>query len=198
MKNYPTILIVEDEMITATSIAELLTQEDYTIIGAARDAARALLLCSQAKITPAVVICDINILGPINGIELVIQLKELYNCEIVFLTAYADNKTLLKAFTIEPVMYVVKPYNDVQLLVAVQMAFHKVFSKQKLLINKLILTDRELEIAHLIASGMSSKLICRKLNIGYETVKTHRKRMLSKNNISNFPQLIYLLTNNNS
>jgi DNA-binding NarL/FixJ family response regulator len=189
-----TILIVEDELITASSIRDLLEEEDYTVTGIARDAATALLLCNQASEAPAVVICDINIRGTIQGVELAGQLKELYGCEIVFLTAYTDTKTLQGAFAKEPVMYVVKPYNDTQLLVALQMAFHKIYQKEKTgPLAGLELTEREKEVAMLVAQGLSSKQIARKLFISDETVKTHRRRMLQKNNISSFPHLVYLM-----
>ncbi|MEI9955265.1 MAG: response regulator [Ferruginibacter sp.] len=81
----PTILIVEDELITAASIEELLLEEDYNIIGIARDAITALRLCNQSAEPPAVVICDINIKGIMQGAELAGQLKDLYSCEIIFL-----------------------------------------------------------------------------------------------------------------
>ncbi|MGF2412082.1 MAG: response regulator, partial [Ferruginibacter sp.] len=170
MMENPTVLIVEDELITAVSIEELLQEEDYNIIGIARDAVTALRLCNQAAAPPAVVICDINIKGTVQGTELAGQLKELYGCEIIFLTAYADAKTLQAAFTKDPVMYVVKPYTDVQVLVALQMAFHKIYNKEKTFVqNGLDLTEREKEIALLVAQGMSSKQVARKLTISIET-----------------------------
>ncbi|GAB2839800.1 DNA-binding response regulator [Ferruginibacter profundus] len=194
MTENPTVLIVEDELITAGSIEELLQEEDYTVIGIARDATTAMRLCSQSVTPPAVVICDINIKGTIQGVELAGQLKDLYHCEIIFLTAYADTKTLQDAFSKEPVMYVVKPYTDVQLLVALQMAFHKIYNKEKNAVTTNIdLTEREKEIALLVAKGMTSKQVARKLAISFETVKTHRRRMLQKNNISSFPHLVYLM-----
>lgn len=195
MKKNACVLIVEDELITAESIAELLAQEGYKIAGTAKDAAKALDICALAEDTPQVVICDINIKGEIKGISLARQLKELFGCEIIFLTAYSDTKTLKEAFEAEPVMYVVKPYSDTQLLVAVQMAFHKVFKKENIdRGSKLVLTEREREIAQLVADGLASKQIAQKLHISVETVKTHRKRMLQKNSIYNFPQLVYLMT----
>ena len=192
------ILIIEDEMITATSIVELLEEEDYEVIGIARDAQKALLMCNQAAPPPSIVICDINIMGSINGIELAAQLKELYHCEIIFLTAYSDQISLKGAFELEPVMYVVKPFIDAQLLVALQLGFHKILKKSNLnKVSTLLLTDREKEIANLVAQGLSSKQIGRKLNIGIETVKTHRRRMLSKNSINSFPQLIFQMHQSN-
>ncbi len=194
MREKPTVLIIEDELITAASIEELLQEEEYTVIGMAKDAATAFRLCNHADEPPSVIICDINIKGTTQGVELAGQLKELYDCEIIFLTAYADAKTLQDAFTKDPVMYVVKPYSDVQLLVALQMAFHKIYHKEKTVLQyQLDLTEREKEIALLVAQGMSSKQVARKLFISIETVKTHRRRMLNKNNINSFPHLVYLM-----
>lgn len=194
MNEKDTVLIIEDELITAESIAELLAEEDYYIIGLAKDADTALRLCRQAEEPPQVIICDINIKGSVNGVELAAQLKNLYGCQIIFLTAYSDAKTLQSAFETDPVMYVVKPYNDTQLLVAVQMAFHKLFKKGKFVAEKkLDLTKREKEIAQLVANGFSSKQIANRLAISIETIKTHRRRMLQKNNVSSFPHLVYLM-----
>jgi len=64
------ILIVEDELLTAESISVLLEEEDYTVIGIARDAATALRLSSQPQGWPTVVICDIGLRGDVSGIEL--------------------------------------------------------------------------------------------------------------------------------
>jgi len=194
MNEKDTVLIVEDELITAESISELLAEEDYNIVGIAKDASTALRLCRESEEPPQVIVCDINIKGVVKGVELAGQLKKLYDCEIIFLTAYSDTKTLESAFETDPVMYLVKPYNDTQLLVAVQMAFHKLFKKEKSVAQKkLDLTEREKEIAQLVANGFSSKQIANRLSISIETVKTHRRRMLQKNNISSFPHLVYLM-----
>lgn len=188
------ILLAEDELITASAIEELLLEEDYYVLGIAADGATALRLCQQAPEPPALVICDINIKGSMNGITLAGELKQRYNCEIVFLTAYTDTKTLDSAFAQDPVMYVVKPYSDKQLRAAVQMAFHRIYQKQKTIPPlKLQLTKREKEIATLVAQGLSSKQIAQQLHISEETVKTHRRRMLQKNNISRFAHLVYLM-----
>lgn len=194
MNEKDTVLIIEDELITAESISELLAEEDYNIVGIAKDANTALRLCKESEEPPQVIVCDINIKGAVKGVELAGQLKKLYDCEIIFLTAYSDTKTLESAFETDPVMYVIKPYNDTQLLVAVQMAFHKLFKKEKSVAEKkLDLTEREKEIAQLVANGFSSKQIANRLTISIETVKTHRRRMLQKNNISSFPHLVYLM-----
>jgi DNA-binding CsgD family transcriptional regulator len=93
-------------------------------------------------------------------------------------------------------MYLVKPYTDSQLVVAVQMACLRILRQTDGNTTStpiLQLTDREKEVALLAAQGLSSKQIARRLDISIETVKTHRRRMMSRNNISSFPQLVYLL-----
>ncbi|SJZ53579.1 response regulator transcription factor [Sediminibacterium ginsengisoli] len=197
MSNDVKVLIVEDELITAESIKELLEEEDYEVTGIAADAATALRICNRNELVPQVVLCDINIKGDHNGIELAADLKKLYNCEIVFLTALSDSRILQSAFAADPVMYIVKPFTNTQLLVAVHMAFHRLLARQQLPsgTDSLQLTDREREIALLVAEGFSSKQISHKLSISIETVKTHRRRMLQKNNINSFPQLVYRMNN---
>lgn len=193
MNNYP-ILLIEDELIIGNSIAELLAEEEYEVSGIAKSAEEALNICRKAKQPPAVALCDINIKGPVNGTTLALQLKEEFNCEIVFLTAYTDPNNLEQAFASTPAMYIVKPYNDKQLLVAVQMALHIYLKKNnRYKYPKLELTEREREIARLVAEGLTSKQVARKLFISAETVKTHRRRMLQKNNMSNFHHLIYIM-----
>ena len=188
------ILIIEDELITASAIEELLTEEEYDLIGIAKDAVTALKLCSESATPVSLILCDINIKGTMQGPELAAVLKEKYKCEIIFLTAHSDTKTLTEAFKNDPVMYVVKPYTDKQLLVALQMAFHKIYTSHKTDDRQLLqLTEREKEITQMVAEGMSSKQVASKLVISIETVKTHRRHILQKNNLNNFSQLIYLM-----
>jgi DNA-binding NarL/FixJ family response regulator len=192
MEGNSKILIVEDEIITGESIAELLRQEDYQVVGICARAAQALDVCEETR--PQVVICDIHLRGSINGLELARQIQRLYQCEIVFLTAYTDAQTIEQAAALNPVMFVVKPYTDMQLLVGVQMAFHRLFRKTKVpKPDRIQLSDREMEVVEFVAQGLSSKQVAQRMGISEETVKTHRKRMLQRNGISNFPQLIYML-----
>ena len=74
------------------------------------------------------------------------------------------------------------------------MALHKYLKKSSgRKHHKLELTDREREIARMVAEGLTSKQVARKLFISAETVKTHRRKMLQKNNISNFHHLVYIM-----
>lgn len=197
MKDLNAVLIVEDELITANSVAELLTGEGFDVTGIATDAEKALSFFTDDKEnTPSVILCDINIRGTVNGIELARKLKEITCCEIIFLTAYSDTKTMYKAFDTDPTMYIVKPFNDQQVLSAVHMAFHKYFkSIENTAKTELQLTKREREIAELVMEGCTTRQISEKLFISLETVRTHRRKMLQKNNIHSFSHLVYMLSN---
>lgn len=188
------ILIVEDDPIAASSLAELLTEEGYTIIGPAKAAADAIAACEKNSHWPDIALCDIRLWNNEKGTELALLLVQRYACEIIFLTAYGDPSTLQEAFKASPVMYVVKPYNNLQLLVAVQMAFYKIFEQKNDPPDTAIqLTAREREIMLLIAKGLTTRQIAQKTGLSAETIKTHRKNALRRNAISSIPQLIFLM-----
>ncbi len=56
-----------------------------------------------------------------------------------------------------------------------------------------MITPKEKEILQLIADGLSSKEIARRLNISFYTVQTHRKNMLAKVGAKNTAELIVKL-----
>jgi FixJ family two-component response regulator len=92
-------------------------------------------------------------------------------------------------------MYITKPFSETQLLVAIRMAIFQLMQQRTGKPNgsTLSLTERERDIIALIQNGFSSKQIAHRLNISVETVKTHRKRMLQKNNLNSISQLVYFL-----
>lgn len=188
------ILIVEDDQIAASSLAELLKEEGYFIIGPVKAAADAIAACEKNSYWPDIALCDIRLANNEKGTELAQLLVQRYACEIIFLTAYADQSTLQEAFKANPVMYVVKPYNNLQLLAAVHMAFHKIFTQKKIRSNEILqLTAREREIIQLIAKGLTTRQIAQKTGLSTETVKTHRKNALRRNSVSSIPQLVFLM-----
>jgi len=186
------VLIIEDELVIAESVAALLTEESYQVAGIASNYAEAKEFFQKNPV-PALVISDINLKGGEHGVEIVAKLKQNYDFETIFLTIRSDTKTVHDAISINPVTYLVKPFTEKQLLVAMQMATHRVYKKQKFDNVNLELTQRENEIASLVSQGFSSKQVARQLFISAETVRTHRKNMLQRNNLRSFSHLVYLL-----
>jgi DNA-binding NarL/FixJ family response regulator len=85
----------------------------HEVVGIAATAERALLLAGQH--TTDMALMDINIRGPMNGIETAVRLKELYGISIVSVTAQTDAATRTQAMAIEPVGYLTKPYTAAEL-----------------------------------------------------------------------------------
>jgi len=189
--NYP-VLIIEDELLIAESVAAYLTEESYQVVGIAANYAEAKDFFQKNPL-PALIVSDINLKGGENGIEIITRLKQNYDFETIFLTVRTDTKTVHETLSANPVTYLVKPFTENQLLVAMIMATHRMFKKQNSNNANLELTQREKEIARLVSQGFNSKQVAHKLFISSETVRTHRKNMLQRNNLSSFNQLIYYL-----
>ncbi len=123
------ILIVEDEWITSEEIKEILKKNQFHVVGQAEDAASAIKLV--AKDTPDIALLDINIKGELDGIELAKKLRSQHGLAIIFLTAYDDNRFLDRAKEVKPEAYIVKPFQEKNLVVALKMAFQNMATQQK-------------------------------------------------------------------
>lgn len=122
------ILIVEDEAIVAKDISVCLEKIGYEVLGTFSKGEKALDFLEEEK--PDLVLMDIMLAGSISGIDASAQIKEKHNIPVVFLTAYADEKTISKAKVTEPYGYVIKPFKEIDLRTSIEMALYK-FKKEK-------------------------------------------------------------------
>jgi DNA-binding LytR/AlgR family response regulator len=127
---HPTrILIVEDEFITIETLSTVLKEMNYQISGDAMSAKEAIDILEQGETDLAIL--DINIKGDFDGIWLANQIHTKYKIPFIFLTAFADDKTVKKAIENEPFGYLVKPFNKVDIFTAIEVAI-KNFEKQQI------------------------------------------------------------------
>lgn len=117
------VLIVEDESIVAMDIQQSLEGLGYEVLGVASSGKKALEFLSKKK-KPDVILMDIMIKGDMNGIEVSEHVKAHHQIPVVFLTAYADDQTLLKAKSTEPYGYILKPFKEVDLKTNLELALH--------------------------------------------------------------------------
>lgn len=117
------VLVVEDESIVSKDIQNSLINLGYSVIGAAASGEKAIELALQ--LNPDVILMDIMLKGTINGIEAAEKIKEEIQVPIIFLTAYADNSTLSKAKITEPYGYILKPFKEIDLRTAIEIAIYK-------------------------------------------------------------------------
>tara|TARA_B100000795_G_C22806559_1_gene445291 strand:- start:993 stop:1757 length:765 start_codon:yes stop_codon:yes gene_type:complete len=118
------VFIVEDENIVAKDIEQSLKKLGYNVVGIASSGEKVKEQL-EAGAKPDIFLMDIMIKGNMNGIEVAGYVKENYNLPVIFLTAYADEKTLSKAKITEPYGYILKPFKEIDVHTTIEMAMYK-------------------------------------------------------------------------
>ena len=107
------IMIVEDESMIALDIQEKLIEMGYDVPATVNNGDEAIKLAGELK--PRLILMDIVIRGEMDGIETAEKIKELYNIPSLFLTAYDNDKVLERAMKVNPLGYLLKPFDDTKL-----------------------------------------------------------------------------------
>lgn len=123
MENNITVYIVEDESIVAKDIQNSLIKLGYQVLGISNNGEDAIKKIHSTN--PSIVLMDIMIKGNLTGIDVAEKIKKEINTPVIFLTAYADEATLNKAKVTEPYGYILKPFKEVDLKSAIEMAVYK-------------------------------------------------------------------------
>ncbi|WP_375324087.1 LytR/AlgR family response regulator transcription factor [Flagellimonas sp. GZD32] len=122
------LLIVEDEIILAQDIANRLTDLNYHIVGVVGTAKGALDFISENRDIDLILL-DIILKGDLDGIELGRMINRTYQIPFIFLTSHADTHIVNRAKSVLPYAYILKPFNDRQVSVAIELALMN-FSKK--------------------------------------------------------------------
>lgn len=117
------ILIVEDERIIAEDIGENLERLGYEVAGTEVSGERAIRRAEETE--PDLVLMDVHIRGEMDGIETAGRIREKLDIPVVYLTAYADEKTLQRAKLTGPFGYLVKPFNEREMRTTIEVALYK-------------------------------------------------------------------------
>lgn len=116
------ILLIEDEFILASELAETLELEGFDVVLTADNGQEALDFYQENEVD--LVLCDINIKGDWDGIETVIRLIAIKQVPIIYLTAFTDKDTLERAKQTFPAAYIPKPYHITNLRMAIELAIN--------------------------------------------------------------------------
>lgn len=123
MNNPLKVFIIEDEVIAAESLKLDLESLGYQVIGKANSREKFLTQILENK--PDLILMDIKLKGDIDGIELAKEINKFFLVPIIYLTAYADEKTLNRAMETSPYGYIVKPYKIDDLSTTIRVAMQK-------------------------------------------------------------------------
>lgn len=124
MKNKLDILVVEDNLISALDIKEIILKLGHNVIDIAINYDQVIDIIHTQK--PHLIFMDIN-LGNFskNGIETVIDIRNISDgIDIVYLTAYNDEDIMYEAYKTSPIAYIVKPFKSDDIKSTVMMSLY--------------------------------------------------------------------------
>ena len=102
------VMIVEDEWIVSEEIKLLVEQCNGCVVGQSDNAEEALEILRAHQ--PQLAILDIRLRGEMDGIDLAEEIRRSLVCDVVFLSSLNDKKTLERFRGIDPLMFIVKPF----------------------------------------------------------------------------------------
>lgn len=137
----PKIMVVDDEATITTQLEERLTHMGYKVIGTASNGRQAIEEAREKK--PDIVLMDIVMPGKPDGIEAAAILKKELGIPVVFLTAYGNDRMIRKAKAVEPLGYLLKPYQENSLKAALEIALQNRDIIKQLQDSAAKTTDRE-------------------------------------------------------
>jgi PAS domain S-box-containing protein/putative nucleotidyltransferase with HDIG domain len=117
------LIIVEDESLVARDIENMATSQGYEVCGIATSAEEALTLVASTR--PDIILMDVIVKGALDGIAIAEKIWDSYHIPIIYVTAYADEHTLKRAKITEPFGYILKPFDERELKIAIEMAYYK-------------------------------------------------------------------------
>lgn len=108
------VLIVEDELLLAMDLEDIVTSAGYEVIGTAADMHQALTIAAASR--PDIALMDVNLARGTNGVETAMKLRERFDVPSLFISGNLDPKTRAIAAGCKPVGFVPKPFSESDVL----------------------------------------------------------------------------------
>ncbi len=189
------VLLTDDHAIVRKGVRALLATElDIQVVGEAGDGAEAV---AQAEtLRPDVILMDL-VMPRLDGIEATRQIMaKLPDTRILVLTSFAADEKVFPAIKAGALGYLLKDSSPEELVGAIHQVHRGDPSLEPSIARKVLLelthppkqqpltvdplTERELDVLHLIAQGCSNKEIAVKLSLSELTVRSHVSNILGK------------------
>ena len=117
------LMVVDDEVVIATQLEELLSSKGYEVIGIGSSGEEAVKMAKRLR--PDLILMDIVMPGELDGIAAARKIKKELNIPIIFITAYGNKELIHKAKYIEPFGYILKPFQEEQITATIDIALYK-------------------------------------------------------------------------
>lgn len=178
----PRVLILDDEMVIARDLKRILRNMEMKNIKITNTSEEAL--SKARRFLPHLLLSDINLEEHItDGIKITDQIKDFLHVKIIYITAHSDRHILDRAKQSRPENYIVKPFEEEQIQVAVELALNSpAIGKCGVLKSEEFsgLTKAEKRILHLISENLTTRQIAKRLFVSPKTVENHRSNITHK------------------
>lgn len=124
------VLVVEDESIIAEDLKDSLINLGYTVPSIESTGEKAIKKAEEIK--PDLVLMDIVLHGNMDGIEAAKEIRSRFDIPVVYLTSYSDEEILERAKITEPYGYIIKPFNERELHINIEIAIYKHMIEKRL------------------------------------------------------------------
>ncbi len=131
------ILIVDDEILIAEDLKDILTSFGYTKIIMANDKETAFELLESYR--PDVAILDIRMEKEFDGLNIGEHINKLYKIPFIYVTAHSDIEMIKKIVKTNPSGYITKPFKESDLFASINIALEQTQIKKG--VNQLSLKD---------------------------------------------------------
>jgi PAS domain S-box-containing protein len=126
----PGIMIVDDDVIIAEELKEILTTDGYDVVKTLYSAEEALEFAGELR--PDLILMDIGFSEGMDGITAARKIKKTLGIPVMFFTGHSGIEIVERAKDLEPVGYVVKPFHEAQVTSNVRLAFSQIKIKKEL------------------------------------------------------------------
>src|SRR6267142_3257577 len=193
----PTVFVVDDDPSVLSAVGRLIRSAGHKVetFGSPRE-----FFERAHSDEPGCLVVDLR-MPELNGLELQeAMVRAGYELPLIFMSGHADIQSTVKAMQGGAIDFLIKPFDEHQLLEAIDRATARDVeermaraSRDALRTRLNLLTPREREVCMLVAAGRLNKQIAAELGIAEKTVKTHRARVMAKLEALSLAELVRIV-----
>lgn len=194
------IVLIDDDVYILDAFRDLVLLEGYACetYQSAKTYLQVIEYTQPTHPGPSCVLCDVK-MPEMDGLQLQAKLNELGHVPLILMSGDSGAFEAVSAFRAGAIDFLIKPIDSDHLLKVLEKALETSHQqhlredrRNRVAQSIQQLSHRELEVARLVAKGLTNLGISLQLDITVRTVKFHRQRIMEKLGIPGVPSLVRL------